>query len=851
MEIRRENTNILISVIALFLCLPTPKIHSESDHISEINVGVILDMGSLTGKTIHRCITMATSDFYASHLGYKTRIVLHTRDSRADSAHAVSAALDLLENIKVQAIIGPETSSETKFLAVLAGKAKVPILSFSSILSGTHPYHVQIKPDETSQFRGIASIIQSYKWRSVIIIYENSDDGREVLPYLVESLEVANIHIASRISISPLSTEDQINNEVHKLKALQATIYVVHMPPSLSSRLFFSAKRLGLMNEGYAWIVTDNTMNQLSCMDYEVIESSQGVLGMKAYIPLSSKLHGFTLRWRKMLYAENHLMEDRELDVLGIWAYDTVWALADSAERVWTESVVHVANAESRTRLLHEILGSRFTGLSGQFQFLDGKLHSEAFLLVNVIGRGERRVGFWTPKYGIIKELPSSIKGRSLSSSTTQKGLEAVLWPGVSATAPTGARKLRIAVVNTSGFPELTKVHYDPETNTKSFTGYCVDVFVAAINSLDYHVPYVFEDWENPGQTFSDLMDQIYHQEYDGAVGDITILAHRHAFVDFTVPFTDLGTGTVARRENHDMWVFLKPLRSNLWFTSAAFFVLTGLVVWTIEHPTNAEFQGSVAHQLGTILWFGFSTLVYAHREKLTSNMSRFAVVVWLFVVLILTSSYTATLSSMLTVRQIQLAGRSVGFHHGSSIGGLIAGNLNLRGISPNYATPEQYDYALSRGSKKGGVDAIVDEIPYIKIFLAKYGADYAMVASQSETAGFGFPFRKGLPLVSDISQAIVKLREEGKLEMMEKKWFKSQSPLMLDDASPTPNILNLQSFGGLFFVSFISCVSVLLIHFTSILLKKLQLKNIIKFLDGGKLAMLISFLAARNGNGI
>jgi glutamate receptor, ionotropic, plant len=36
--------------------------------------------------------------------------------------------------------------------------------------------------------------------------------------------------------------------------------------------------------------------------------------------------------------------------------------------------------------------------------------------------------------------------------------------------------------------------------------------------------------------------------------------------------------------------------------------------------------------------------------EKLESNLSRFVVIIWVFVVLILTSSYTASLTSMLTV---------------------------------------------------------------------------------------------------------------------------------------------------------------------------------------------------------
>ena len=40
--------------------------------------------------------------------------------------------------------------------------------------------------------------------------------------------------------------------------------------------------------------------------------------------------------------------------------------------------------------------------------------------------------------------------------------------------------------------------------------------------------------------------------------------------------------------------------------------------------------------------------------ERIVSNLGRFVVIVWCFVVLILTQSYTASLTSMLTVQQIQ-----------------------------------------------------------------------------------------------------------------------------------------------------------------------------------------------------
>ena len=60
-----------------------------NDHV--VKVGVILDMGSWTGKSIYSCINMAVSDFYASNNLYRTRIALHTRNSMGDLMQAISA----------------------------------------------------------------------------------------------------------------------------------------------------------------------------------------------------------------------------------------------------------------------------------------------------------------------------------------------------------------------------------------------------------------------------------------------------------------------------------------------------------------------------------------------------------------------------------------------------------------------------------------------------------------------------------------------------------------------------------------------------------------------------------------
>ncbi|KAK2661661.1 hypothetical protein Ddye_000235 [Dipteronia dyeriana] len=309
-------------------------------------------------------------------------------------------------------------------------------------------------------------------------------------------------------------------------------------------------------------------------------------------------------------------------------------------------------------------------------------------------------------------------------------------------------KKLRLAVPQ-SRFSELVNINRDLRTNTTTISGFCIDVFKAAIEELDYQVDYEFIPFVNAtGQrngTYSELIDQIFFQNYDGAVGDVTITANRSLYVDFTLLYTDLGVGMITPKGSNNMWIFLKPLTTDLWLSSAAFFVLTGFVIWLIERPINQEFQGSMSQQIGIILWFSFSTIVFAHQETLRSNLSRFVVIVWVFVVFILTSSYTATLTSMITVQHIQLNSKEnyLGYRSENSLitntNGVIS-NLNFKNTNlKSFISTDDYANALSRGIKNGGVSAIIDEIPYIKIFLSKYSADYSMVKSIPGTNGFAF----------------------------------------------------------------------------------------------------------------
>ncbi|KAK9059485.1 hypothetical protein SSX86_020187 [Deinandra increscens subsp. villosa] len=821
------NTNNLYMLL-LFLCTLNQNHGILCANFVDIDVGIVLDMESWIGKSIHTSIMMAISDFYVRNHSYKTRIVVHLKDSKGDRLRAMSAVLDLLNTEKVNTIIGPETYIGSELLGSIADTAKVPIVSFAGKSLIEYPYLLHIKEDEVSMAKCICTLIESYKWRDIIYVYEDTDHGSELLQNLFELFQETNIRITYRVAISASAKNDQINKELHKLMSVHTTVIIVDMSPSLASKFFPNAKKLGMMSKEYAWILTAKTIDIFQSTKFEVIESLQGTLGLRSYVPASRRLHHFTKRWNKKF--------TRKVHMLALRAYDTIWALAESIERVGVQ--------QNGTLLLNEIMKSKFKGISGEFRLTEQNLISNGFEIVNAVDFVEKRVGYWTLSKGITRTR-LSLNDVDLRYSIS---MEDVIWPGGSTSSPTSqGKKLRIGVRTGLRFNSFVNAVYDEQKNVTNATGFSVDVFNTCLEALPYQVTYEFVPFANG--SYDRLIEKVYNKEIDGVVGDSTILANRSKLVDFTSTYTDLGLGTLAKTNRKDIWIFLKPLNANLWLTFAAFLIFNGFVIWAIE-AMDQESKNSSCQGIGTIFWLIILTIFSAQKEKLVSNLSRFVMFVWLIVVLILISSYTATLTSMLTVEQFEIASKGgiVGFHGGSFFGGVTVNNMNFTDSKQrSYYSYNDYADALTKGGKHGGADAIVDEVPYIKMFLGKYSnGEYAMVSSEPVTSGFAFIFAKGSPLVTEMSREIARIREDGTLRNLEKKWFDTEFSVLPEDASTKPKTLSLERFGGLFVISGVSSGLAIIISLIYLIRAKMEILCIISLLGGRSLMTTIRYLLHR-----
>ncbi|GFY87745.1 glutamate receptor 3.6 [Actinidia rufa] len=169
-------------------------------------------------------------------------------------------------------------------------------------------------------------------------------------------------------------------------------------------------------------------------------------------------------------------------------------------------------------------------------------------------------------------------------------------------------------------------------------------------------------------------------------------------------------------------------------------------------------------------------------RESTISALGRMVLVIWLFVVLIINSSYTASLASILTVLQLSshvkgietllTTNDPIGYQQGSFAGDYLINELGIhksRLIPLN--SPEDYAEALRKGPKNGGVAAVVDQRAYIELFLSTR-CEFSIVGQEFTKNGWGFAFPRDSPLPVDMSTAILKLSEDGELQRIHDKWL-------------------------------------------------------------------------------
>ncbi|KAJ7265010.1 hypothetical protein O6H91_Y403300 [Diphasiastrum complanatum] len=780
---------IRVLILLWLLCASGGAQWIVADHAARpatLKIGALLAPHSTIGREAKRSLELAVKHVNANRsVLHGTALELVWGDTNCSAFQGASAAMDLMSE-PVVAIAGPQTSVVSHFVAHMGAATHVPLVSFSatdpSLSEYEYPYFVRLSCSDRVQMEAIAGVVGLFGWREVVALYSDDDFGTSGISALSDALLGVGATIVNHVGLDPAIGRDGIGSALTQLAQMGSRILVVHMQPIMGRILFNEAHYLKMTSTGYVWIVTEALSSVLDniSLDDEFLKATQGLIGTRTFIPVSKKLQMFLHEWKQLTTNETAGRGDTHITTYGLYAYDTIWLIAHALHKFFSEnrsftfypSNVFPTDAGGNSELaklnvsqngflfLQCILDTEFTGVTGKIK-LDkkGDLEGSSIEIVNMVGRGLRTIGYWTSATGCTRHVSRlANRGTLQIDQNNPQELDGVIWPGGSLKVPhewvipNNGKPLLIGVPNKTGYKEFVDITVG-EDNTTSFHGFCTDVFLAALTYLPYSVPYTFVAYGNGNSTpnYDDLVEQIANKEFDAVVGDVTITTKRARIVDFTQPYTTSGLAVVVpvrKEDTNHAWAFMRPFTPAMWCITCVFFLCTGVVVWLLEHKKNRDFRGRPKKQFVTTLWFIFSTLFFSQREDVKSTLGRAVLVIWLFVVLIITSSYTASLTSILTVQQLMptiqgIAGLiassvPIGYQAGSFVEDyLLQLNVPKERLVP-LDSLASYAAALSKGPKAGGVGAIVDELPYVQLFLSSE-CQFAIAGQEFTKSGWGF----------------------------------------------------------------------------------------------------------------
>lgn len=441
----------------------------------------------------------------------------------------ITAALRFMET-DVVAILGPQSSVVAHIISHVANELQVPLLSFAAtdptLSSLQFPFFVRTTQSDFYQMTAVAEVIDYYGWKEVIAIYVDDDYGRNGVSALDDALSARRCRISYKAGIrsGPQIDRTEITNLLVQVALMPSRVIVLHVHSDLGLTIFNVARFLGMKKEGYVWIATDwlSPVLDSASLPSDTTDFLQGVLALRQHTPDSARKKTFFSRWNRLTGGSLGLHS------YGLYAYDSVWLVARAIDAFFSQGgIVSFTNLTSLpndkedglnldamsildngTLLLNNILRNDFAGLTGQVKFdSDRSLVRPAYDIINVVGTGFRRIGYWSNYSGLSIVPPETLYAKPPNRSSSNQNLLSVIWPGETTSKPRGwvfpsnGKQLRIGVPIPVSFPEFVS----PVPGTDMFKGFSIDVFQAAVNLLPYAVPYRFvafgDGLKNPSYT--------------------------------------------------------------------------------------------------------------------------------------------------------------------------------------------------------------------------------------------------------------------------------------------------------------------------------------------------------------
>ncbi len=308
--------------------------------------------------------------------------------------------------------------------------------------------------------------------------------------------------------------------------------------------------------------------------------------------------------------------------------------------------------------------------------------------------------------------------------------------------------------------------------------GFSMDLLAALAESLGWTYDI------NRVEGFGEMLGAVRDGSADLAIANISITAMRETQMDFSQPIFEAGLQIMVPSDAARRPSLLQALLSIELFVAIglAFAILLGggMLMWGFERRAQPYFDRKLNEAWFPSFWWALNLVVNGGFEERMPRtpFGRLLGVVLVVSSLFIVSVFTARITSVMTVDAITGNVNSVNDLYGKQVGTVTdstaASFLNRREIEfTGYSGLQEMLAAFENDE----LNAVVFDAPILSYYASHEGRRIATTTGGiflRENYGIAFP--TGSPLVEDVNQALLALREDGTYDEIYRKWFGSRN---------------------------------------------------------------------------
>jgi len=302
------------------------------------------------------------------------------------------------------------------------------------------------------------------------------------------------------------------------------------------------------------------------------------------------------------------------------------------------------------------------------------------------------------------------------------------------------------------------------KTSDGIWRGISIDLWKRISQELD--LEYEFREYDLKG-----LLQAVKDGSIDAGVAALTITSQREIDFDFSHPFyvDGLGIAVSAKGQRSFLGAFRKFFSYEFLKVIGALalvLLIFGILVWFFERKRNPnQFGGRSLQGIGSGFWWSavtMTTVGYGDKTPITPG-GRLVALIWMFTAIIIISSFTAAITSTLTVSQLE-----IGISGPEDLDNARVGTIP-NSTSEHYLQARKLSYQSYKTLKAGldalhkeKLDAFVYDAPILQYIINKeYQREIKVLPNRFEDQHYGLAFPSESPLRERVNRVLLKAISE------------------------------------------------------------------------------------------